>query len=106
MAYSLQISRYEISLATRYIIKQTGLLLTEHQLIGLWTRTGLGGILQELGRVDRWICIDLVDALCREVLGHDWPINGDEGEEKAFFHRFTIAAIEAGYALDYHAVAA
>lgn len=107
MAYQqLRISASELSMAKRHIMKQTGLDLTDQQLAGVWMRSGLGGILEEIGRVDRYVCIDLVDALCRELLGHNWPLNGYEGEDRAFFHEFTTAAIAAGYSVSGRAVAA
>lgn len=94
-----KIPEEDLSYAIRHIERQTGLALTREQMRGVWFRSGLAGVIQEIGRVDVHVCVDLADALCRELTGGNWPLHGDAGEDGLFFHDFTAAAIEAGYAL-------
>lgn len=91
------VSEQDLSYAIRHIEQQTGLVLTKDQMLGIWSRSGLAGIIQEIGRVDVDVCVDLADALCRELTGSPWPLNGDTGSDGLFFQDFSAAAIEAGY---------
>jgi hypothetical protein len=89
----------DLRYAQRHIRKQTGLALDRDQVNGLWTQVGRRSILAEMGVVHFEVCIAMVDALCNNLLGQDWPMNGGDGneEEGTFFHNFTVAAIAAGY---------
>lgn len=83
--------------AQRFIEKQTGLRLDRAQVDALWRTSGSKAIVAEVGVIRPGICIAMVDILCNRLVGTDWPLNGDQGEDGAFFHRFTTAAIAAGY---------
>lgn len=91
------VSEEDLTYVIRHIERQTGLVLTKEQMRGIWSRSGLAGIILEIGRVDVHVCVDLTDALCRELTGSAWPDNGDTGPDGLFFQDFSAAAIEAGY---------
>ncbi|WP_327210321.1 hypothetical protein [Rhizobium leguminosarum] len=93
------ITEADLAYAIRHIERQTGLALTREQMRGVWLRSRLAGIIQEIGRVDAYVCVDLADSLCRELTGGNWPVEGDVGQDGLFFHDFSAAAIEAGYSV-------
>ncbi len=83
--------------ARRFIERQTGLVPDRAQVDALWRTTGSKAIIAEVGVIRSDVCIAMVDVLCNHLVGRDWPLNGDQGEDGVFFHRFTTAAITAGY---------
>jgi hypothetical protein len=89
----------DLRYAQRHIEKQTGLRLDGNQVNALWSRVGRRSILAEVGVVHVEVCIAMVDILCSNLIGQDWPLNGTDGDEEegTFFHQFTAAAIAAGY---------
>ena len=89
----------DVRYAQRHIERQTGLLLSPMQVNDLWGRTALPTILSEVGYVRSGVCVAMVDLLCNDLLGQDWPVGGGDGSEPkdTFFHNFTAAAISAGY---------
>ena len=93
------LSASEARFICRHFLKQSGLVLTEEQARSLWQRSGFGPVLGEPGEVAAHVCVRLVDFLCEDLTGEPWPLNGDTGVDRAFFHRFSTAAIADGYAV-------
>ncbi len=83
--------------AQRHIERQTGFMLEPPQINTLWNAIGRRAIFDEIGVVHIEVCIAMVDVLCNSLVGQDWPLNGDVGDDDLFFHHFVAAGVAAGY---------